>query len=128
MPATETVLAELRAATGPGIDPRVREDYARLIEQVPTALHRDGQARAPGGGSLHLTTSAVVVDRALDSLVLVHHRRAGLWVMRLLRQAARLRAWQRAGAERHRSRSRPHRSRLDGGTECSQLTHASSSS
>lgn len=80
MPAPETVLAELRAAQSPGVDPRVREDYLRLIEQVPSALFRDGLARAPGGGSLHLTTSAVVVDRMLESLVLVHHRRAGLWV------------------------------------------------
>lgn len=71
---------ELRAATGPGIDPEIREDYLRLLRAAPSALLREGAARDHEGGKLHLTVSAVILDDALARTVLVFHRKAGVWV------------------------------------------------
>lgn len=71
---------ELRAATGPGIDPEIREDYLRLLRAAPSALLREGAARDHEGGKLHLTVSAVILDDALARTVLVFHGKAGVWV------------------------------------------------
>jgi 8-oxo-dGTP pyrophosphatase MutT (NUDIX family) len=77
---TSRALEELRSASPVAIDPAVRADYMRLLEQIPDAVLRDGPARSAEGGGLHLTASAVVLDATAEHLALVWHARGRCWV------------------------------------------------
>lgn len=79
-PDASRAIAELGAAAPEAVDPLVREDYVRLLESVPGALHRDGEAFGADGRRIHLTASAFVVDAGADALVLLWHRKGGFWV------------------------------------------------
>lgn len=73
-------LEELRAADPRSVDEREREEYRRLVESVPGALHRDGEAVEADGRRVHLTASAFVVDRDATALLVIWHRKGSFWV------------------------------------------------
>jgi 8-oxo-dGTP pyrophosphatase MutT (NUDIX family) len=52
---------------------RLRTRFLARLDDGPQALRREGRPS-------HLTASAVVVDPARTSVLLVHHRRTGLWL------------------------------------------------
>ena len=52
---------------------RLRQAFLARLDEGPDALRREGRPS-------HLTASAVVLDAARTSLLLVHHRRTGLWL------------------------------------------------
>lgn len=79
-PSVELALAELAAADSPGVAYEAREDFARLLREVPGALHRDGEAYGADGRRVHLTASAFVVDCDAAALLLLRHPKGGFWV------------------------------------------------
>lgn len=78
--APERALAELAAADLTALDPQIRADYVRLLEAVPGAMHRYGEAFDADGRRVHLTASAFVVDATGDALCLLWHRKGQFWV------------------------------------------------
>ena len=52
---------------------RLRQAFLARLDHGPDALRREGRPS-------HLTASAVVLDASRTSLLLVHHRRTGLWL------------------------------------------------
>ncbi len=52
---------------------RLRREFLDRLDDGPQALHRDGRPS-------HLTASAIVLDADRTSVLLVHHRRTGLWL------------------------------------------------
>ena len=52
---------------------RLRRAFLARLDDGPDALRRDGRPS-------HLTASAVVLDASRTSVLLVHHRRTGLWL------------------------------------------------
>jgi 8-oxo-dGTP pyrophosphatase MutT (NUDIX family) len=62
------------------VDEQVRQDYLRLLGSQPDALYRDGSARTLAGDTLHLTSSAVVLDATGQNVALVWHAKAAALV------------------------------------------------
>lgn len=52
---------------------RLRQAFLARLDDGPDALRREGRPS-------HLTASAVVLDASRTSVLLVHHRRTGLWL------------------------------------------------
>ena len=52
---------------------QLRRSFLARLDDGPQALRREGRPS-------HLTASAVVVDPGRTSVLLVHHRRTGLWL------------------------------------------------
>ena len=73
-------VAELEAADTTALDPIARGDYVRLLQAVPRALHRDGDAFDAEGRRVHLTASAFVIDAGADALGLIWHPKGEFWV------------------------------------------------
>lgn len=79
-PDIARAVAELEAADTTALDPLMRGDYVRLLQAVPGALHRDGDALDAEGRRVHLTASAFVMDAGADALGLIWHPKGEFWV------------------------------------------------
>lgn len=80
VPDPSAALAEIAVADPETVDPQLVADYAHLLRRVPGALHRDGEAFGSDGRRIHLTASALVMDRDLTHLGLLWHPRGAFWV------------------------------------------------
>lgn len=79
-PDIARAVAELEAADTTALDPLMRGGYVRLLQAVPGALHRDGDAFDADGRRVHLTSSAFVIDADADALGLIWHPKGAFWV------------------------------------------------